>query len=620
MVNVKNVGMGIMDTSGNSKNRARYYLRVLRPLFYWSLFVFVLFGIRTHQRWMEKTRLYFDLTIQGKGERYLQSLMDAGDTPFGATATFDGKPILTGQKISLGNHTFTITHPKTESFSTNLFIWYGGRNFGTIDLKRAKGVLVVTAVPPAPILTIEGPEYSIAFTNSPGLSVQVPTDQYTITARYPHWNWRQSVIVSANGTNPVRIASKFGSLQLSCNQTGATYQLSAANGDLMQTGDLPAAVPDLPEGSYKLVSWHHEHKWTEQVFVRAGDTNAVPVDFQYGVAVLESTPSGATVFTAEGIERGVTPLTLSELQPGTWKFNLQLYNYEPATVTFSIAGNEANTFHTNLVSLSYSGAMRTARRFMNEGKYDGAAQSLADALHVQPGDAAATSLQKEAVGLGCMARAEGFGAQGDYIAGIAELEKALKALPDNDRAKQMLADFKQHESEQSERMRVERLNRGKQVFETIIKERYPDGELFETHEMKTSKPLKEIELPLLHALKAEPLKFNVTKYNETADLCEIEAIQEFSTALATSAGRRQLVMVGTQTKDDETDILFKVLEYKVEAKEKFSIGNLIGAPVGVNYIAIRATGETNKFQLRLVEGASNVTAIVEGVIGKEGQK
>jgi len=75
------------------------------------------------------------------------------------------------------------------------------------------------------------------------------------------------------------------------------------------------------------------------------------------------------------------------------------------------------------------------------------------------------------------------------------------------------------------------------------------------------------------------------------------------------------VIVGARTKDDETQILFQVLEYKVEAKEKFSIGNLIGAPVGVNYIPIRASGETEKIQARLAEGVSNVTAIIQGVIG-----
>jgi tetratricopeptide (TPR) repeat protein len=609
-----------MNESGTSESRTRYFFRVLRPLLWWFLFVLVLYGIHTHQRWMEKTRLTFNLTLAGKEERYMQSLLNAGDTPFGVTATFDGKLILTGQKIPLGNHTFKITHPKTEPFSTNLFIWYGGHDFGTIDLKRAKGALTVTADPTAPLLFVEGPEYSTTLTNSAGLNVTIPTDQYIVTARYPHSEWQQSVTVFANIPAALKIAPRFGSLQLTCDQEGATYQLLRLNDEPVQTGDLPASLSQLPEGTYKLIAWHHNHEWTERLTVNAEKTNNLPIEFKYGMAVLESSPPGAVVTTADGRERGRTPLILNELQPGVWKFSLQLYNYEPAAVSLEISGNRTNSFHTNLISQSYTGAMRAARQFLNAGKYDEAADSLADALRVQPNDPAAMTLQNEAIGLGSIVRAETLGKQGDFIAGIKELAKALAALPDNGRAKQMLADLKRREPEQIERMRVERLNRGKLTFESLIKTKYPDGDLFETHEIKTSKPLKDIELPLLSGLRSEPLKFNVTKYNESTDLFEIEAVHEFNTVLATSAGKRQLVMMGAQTKDDETQILFKVLEYKAEAVEKFSIGHLIGAPVNVNLVPIRATGETNKFQTRLIEGVSNVTAIVQNLVAPRPSK
>jgi len=58
----------------------------------------------------------------------------------------------------LGQHTFTVSHPKAEPFSTNLFVWYGEHNFCQINLKRAKGVLEVHVNPPADLLTIRGPE------------------------------------------------------------------------------------------------------------------------------------------------------------------------------------------------------------------------------------------------------------------------------------------------------------------------------------------------------------------------------------------------------------------------------------------------------------------------------
>jgi hypothetical protein len=100
-----------------SEDRTQYWRRVLRPLFWWLLLVLVLFGIHTHQRLMEKTRLNFNATL-------------AGHMPFPEdVATFDGQPAFSGQNISLGNHQFTVTHPKGETFSTNLFVWYGGMAF-----------------------------------------------------------------------------------------------------------------------------------------------------------------------------------------------------------------------------------------------------------------------------------------------------------------------------------------------------------------------------------------------------------------------------------------------------------------------------------------------------------
>ena len=276
-----------MNESDTSESRTWYFFRVLRPLFYWFLFVLLLFGIRTHQRLMERTRLYFDLTLDGRKERYAQSILDAGDTPFGATASLDGGLILTGQKIPLGRHTFTITHPKTIPYSTNLFIWYGAHDFGVIDLKRAKGALTITANPPVPLLFIQGPEYGMALSNSPGSTVVVPTDTYDVTAQYAHWKWHQQVQISDGISSPLIIAPRFGVLELSCNQSGATYQLSDATGNFVQSGDLPASISDLPEGTYDLVSWHHAHEWKDQTYVKAGNTNMVPVSFQYGMAILE---------------------------------------------------------------------------------------------------------------------------------------------------------------------------------------------------------------------------------------------------------------------------------------------------------------------------------------------
>ena len=204
-----------------SEDRTQYWRRVLRPLFWWLLLVLVLFGIHTHQRLMEKTRLNFTAPL-------------AGHMPFPEdVATFDGQPAFSGQNIPLGNHQFTVTQPKGETFSTNLFVWYGAHNFGTIDLKRTMGILTVTANPPADYLVIRGPEWSVTLTNSAGLTRTVPTDVYGIEVRYPHWQKNYTAGVYANQTAFCTIAPHFGGLQLGCNQTDATFQMQGLDGQLV---------------------------------------------------------------------------------------------------------------------------------------------------------------------------------------------------------------------------------------------------------------------------------------------------------------------------------------------------------------------------------------------------
>jgi tetratricopeptide (TPR) repeat protein len=283
-----------------------------------------------------------------------------------------------------------------------------------------------------------------------------------------------------------------------------------------------------------------------------------------------------------------------------------------------IAANETTTARTNLTSQSYTGAMRTARQFMDAADYDRAAEALGDALRAQPNDPGATSLQREAIGLGSIRRAEALGKEGDYITGINVLNTALKALPENERAKLMFADFKQHEPEQIERNRLERLHRGEKIFDAVLVN-HRDADLFDRYELKTSKPVKEVETAIVNALRIPPAMTVIKDVSTVPETFVIEAAQEFSTILATSAGRRVCLIVGARTRNDETQILFKILEYKTEAAIKYSIGNLIGAPVSVNYVAIhpsRMGTVSEKLQARLNEGKTNVMARIQGAIGQ----
>ena len=202
--------------TANPEKRRAYWGRVLRPLFWWLILVLLLYGYRLHQRMLEQTRITFAITL-------------AGQTPSPeARATFDGRPISSGQQIPLGHHQFTIVHPKGESYTTNLFIWYGAHDLGTIDLKRTVSVISVTANPPAPMLSIHGPEFDVELTNSPGMTSSVPTDRYVISSRYAHWSSSDEVLVSPGVPATWRIAPRLGAAQITCNEADANGQFMLA--------------------------------------------------------------------------------------------------------------------------------------------------------------------------------------------------------------------------------------------------------------------------------------------------------------------------------------------------------------------------------------------------------
>jgi tetratricopeptide (TPR) repeat protein len=588
-----------MEKSGKPKKH------VLRPLFWWLILVLVLYGIRTHQRLMETTRLEFTVTMQGQPH-------------FEATTTFDGKPIVSGQKIPLGNHTFAVTLPKGEPFSTNLFIWYGDHNFGTIDLKRTMGTLSVTADPPAPFIFIRGPEWSVTLTNSSGLTQSVPTDQYTVESRYGHWGHADDVTVFSGTTAAWFIAPRLGAVQLSCNQSDANFQLLTLDDRQEEAGGFPTLITELPEGNYKLISQHHGHQQNQTLAVKAGTTNDSPVEFLYGAAMLETEPPEATVQDGNGRDWGITPLNLPELVPGTLQFTLHRSGYEPVAVSLEISANQTNIYQTNLVSTGYTGGMKAARQFMAVSDYDKALEEVDNALLAKPDDADAIILRHEAAGRDYIQRAKALGKLGDYIEGGKELTLALQSLPDNEEAKLLVADFKQHEPEEIERIRIEHLNSGTNTFNAFVQGQ-SDEELFDSHILKTTMPVKDVEAAILDALRIQPA-FQVTTDNSpTPDTFEIGAVQELSTYLATSAGRRQCFIVGAQTRPDETQIIYKVLEYKTEAQIKFSIGNLIGAPGAVNYIPVspaRIPKMTDKLIAQIQYGVSNLTVRIQGAIGQ----
>ncbi len=590
-----------MEKSNSPEKTGRHLLRIIRPLFWWLLLVVVLYGIRTHQRLMEATRLNFTVSMQGQA--------------IDAAAVLDGIPAISGQNISLGHHTFVVTNPKGETFTTNLFIWYGKHDLGTIDLKRTMGVLAVAADPPAPLLSVSGPEWSVTLTNSAGFTNSVPTDQYAVQSQYAHWGRSDDVSVAAGSTATWRITPQLGAMQLSCNEADATFQLFTTDGRQVEAGSFPSFITELPEGDYKLVSVHHRHRFPQTVSITTGATNDHPVEFLYGKAVLETEPPAATVLGDGGREYGVTPFTFDELSPGILKVVLHRAGYESVPVTLEIVANQTATFQTNLVSAGYGEAMKAGKQFMEQTDYDRASQSFEDALVAKPDDADALTLQHEASGLGHLQQAKTLGSKGDYVGGDRELAVALQSLPDNEEIKSLMAEYKQHEPEQIEREQQERLARPKKIFDELAA-KIRDAQLFESHELKSAKPVQDVVAAIVSSLEQVQPPFKITdNISPQPETFAIYATQK-DTSIITTTGYRKCLIVCGQASDAETQIYFENVEYKAKHNVSLQGMALRDNETFVPLAPSRIPDMTDKMRGQIEIGVSNLTARIQGAIGQ----
>jgi tetratricopeptide (TPR) repeat protein len=522
-----------------SQKRERYWLRALRPLLWWAIFVLLLFAYHTHERLLEQTRINFTVDLEGKPVGYE------------ASVTLDGLRLAGGERVSLGKHQFAVSHPKAEPFSTNLFIWYGQHDLGAISLKRLRGILALEVKPPAAGLVVVGAEFSLALTNSAGVTSSVPTDVYRVDA---HW----------------------------------------AN-----------------------------HDETKQLTVSSGTTSSLRLAPPLGAVTFESDPADATVIGSDGRILGTTPLTVPELRPGVWKGELRLDGYIPVPLSLSITASETNSFRTNLVNWQYSQAMESARTYFAAGNAERALEALSAALKARPNDPEATGLEEKARALDRQAtianrlrQGEEMMAANNYPGVRSEANAVLKIVPDNAQALALLKEVsnreqvnKQRAQEQAEARRQERLALPKKTFDLLLRQ-FAEAPLFEDHELQASLPMIQVENAILQQLQTAPaLKWEKLPVS-SRDSFGIFAWQEVP------GGLRRCVIAGAQTGDNETHILFKVMEYR----KKTSVGFTGQLTINSSYVALdpsKISELTERQKTQLKEGADMIGERARRAVGEK---
>jgi tetratricopeptide (TPR) repeat protein len=608
---------------GPKETRAHYWRRVLRPLYWWLLLVLVLYGIRLHQRLSAQTNLQFSAAVPGQ--------------PFfpETTAELDGKPFSSGQQVRIGWHQLVLRHPKGNLLTTNLFIWYGERNLGKISLERSKGTLAISATPVARQLVIRGPEFTATLTNRGEFTTLVPTDHYVVEATYPYWQSSTAIEVSKDVTATYRFAPRFGSLTIEGSHPDISFMLRKPDETLIETGHLPATIVGLPEASgYQLRALRKEDSQDIVIGVTAGLTNALKIEFVYGVVTIESEPTGATVLK-DGNVLGITPITLPEVNPGTFKFLLKMDEYEPANGELAVLANQTNTFYAGLISRHFTRAMADARQFYASASYNFAMQAATEALKFKSGDSEATNLLHDATIMDHVVKAQSWAARGEFTNAITEANLALALAPDNIHTKELVTDYSNREQQrldtihkrEAELAEQARQRRARELAEQQAQQRmkefseafgaanrpYENAFQFSPHQLNTTNSVSYVGDGISSALsRSQPAFENVRLHWIYPHLFMLEARQRLG------IGYRDCLVLGSQIRDNEVFIRFKVFEYEHPPQVKL-LGGLLSVSTEIKTTSQDpqvVAANAKKFQQRTENGVSLVTSIIQGAIGQ----
>ena len=510
--------------------------------------------------WSDKTRIRFSVTFQER------------EISYEAVATLDRNRVRDGERLELfRNSQFVISHPKAISFATNFFVGYGEHNFGQINLQRAKGNLNVQATPPAALLTIRGPEFSLTLSNSSGTNLTVPTDRYTVRAEYTYWKKVEEVSVSPGFAAAANFAPDLGVLKITCNKPNVSFQLKNATGSQVESGKLPSEIAGLPPSSYTLVSQYRNFEAQQSINLKGNETNNVNVEFVYGTAEFITEPPGATVSSGSGRNFGTTPLVVQDLPVGTLGFSLKREGFESVQSTLIIKADETSSFRTNMVDSRY-------------------VQAVADARDLR--------------------------ASGYFSRAIASLELALQDWPEGIEARRLLSDYKKTIAAQNEEQskkpeesldetkRVARFSQSRLAFDALAA-KFLDADLFNRQDLTTSKKVKEVAEIISKCLRTGSPALKVSDISW-------ENPETFTTfaKLEVPGGFRYCLIVGGQSRDDQTVIIYEVLEYEVRPGSNEN-------PPPMLAIHPKRVGELSESrQTRLKEGVQSFSERIQQALGK----
>ena len=159
-----------------------------------------------------------------------------------------------------------------------------------------------------------------------------------------------------------------GWIEIRCNVDGATVSFDGVEKGVISGGSLTVAVYSTatPYHSFTVEKSGYTPYTGGLTMPASGETktfyatlNPIPTPVppvNYGSIYVESSPSGASIYF-NGNYRGIAPLTISEVWPGSYSIQAELNGYHTFTTTTSVSSGTRSDVYCSLSPMDTSGAL-----------------------------------------------------------------------------------------------------------------------------------------------------------------------------------------------------------------------------------------------------------------------
>jgi hypothetical protein len=270
-----------------------------------------------------------------------------GTTPVTVEVSTTGTPGHTINVYKTGYQSFSQFYSGNPSAGQTVYV------YASLTPVQSTGSIYVTSSPSGATATLDNSRTG----TTPYTFDSVATGSHTIQiSRSGYQTYSGTVQVSSGSTTTVSvslppISSSVGSLYMTSNPSGAQVYV-----DSSYRGTTPTTVGNLAPGTHAVLlrlSGYQDFSGTATIYASQTTTmsaNLVQVTptTSLGTLAISSSPSAAEVYV-DNVFRGYTPLTLTDISPGSHSITLSLAGYQDWLGTVQVSDGQTTTVQGTLI-------------------------------------------------------------------------------------------------------------------------------------------------------------------------------------------------------------------------------------------------------------------------------